>query len=129
MIDALVAGKLIQSPTLRTGSSGKPFTNFLLSVSVGEDQPIVVSGIAFGEASEKIAKLAKGDPLAVIGSLKPSSWTDKNSNETRHGLSITVNQSLSPYDIKKKRAKPAESPAGNPATGNNPNPYSDEIDF
>ena len=129
MIDALVAGKLIQTPTLRTGASGKPFTNFLLSVAVGEDQPVVVSGIAFGEASEKIAKLAKGDPLAVIGSLKPSSWQDKNTNETKHGLSITVNQSLSPYDIKKKRAKPADSPAGNPASGDNSKPYNDEIEF
>jgi single-stranded DNA-binding protein len=129
MIDALVAGKLIQTPTLRTGASGKPFTNFLLSVAVGEDQPVVVSGIAFGEASEKIAKLAKGDPLAVIGSLKPSSWQDKNTNETKHGLSITVNQSLSPYDIKKKRAKPADSPAGNPASGNSPKLFDDELDF
>jgi single-stranded DNA-binding protein len=129
MIDALVAGRLIQTPTLRTGASGKPFTNFLLSVAVGEDQPVVVSGIAFGEESEKIAKLAKGDPLAVIGSLKPSSWADKATGESKHGLSITVNQSLSPYDIKKKRAKPADSPAGNPASGNNPKLFDDELDF
>jgi len=129
MIDALISGRLIQTPTLRTGSSGKPFTNFLLSVAVGEDQPTIVSGIAFGEASEKIAKLAKGDPLAVIGSLKPSSWQDKNTNETKHGLSITANQSLSAYDIKKKRAKPADSPAGNSASGDNSKPYNDEIDF
>jgi len=129
MLDTLCAGKLIQNPTSRTGASGKPFTNFLLSVSIGEDQPVIVSGIAFGEAAEKIARLAKGDPLAVVGSLKPSSWADKATGETKHGLSITVNQSLSPYDIKKKRAKPADSPAGNPASGNNPNPYSDEIDF
>jgi single-strand DNA-binding protein len=129
MIDALVAGKLIQTPTLRTGASGKPFTNFLLSVAVGEDQPVVVSGIAFGEAAEKIARLAKGDSLAVVGSLKPSSWSDKATGDARHGLTITVNQSLSPYDIKKKRAKPADSPAGNPASGNNPNPYNDEVDF
>jgi single-stranded DNA-binding protein len=129
MIDALVAGKLIQTPTSRTGASGKPFTNFLLSVAVGEDQPVIVSGIAFGEASEKIAKLAKGDPLAIVGSLKPSSWQDKNTNETKHGLSITVNQSLSPYDIKKKRAKPADSPAGNSSSGNNSKPFDDDLEF
>ena len=129
MIDALISGRLIQTPTLRTGSSGKPFTNFLLSVAVGEDQPVIVSGIAFGEAAEKIARLQKSDPLAVIGSLRPSSWVDKASSETRHGLSITVNQSLSPYDIKKKRAKPADSPAGNSASGDNSKPYNDEIDF
>ena len=55
MIDALVAGKLFQSLALRTGPSGKPFTSFLLSVSVGDEQPIIVSGIAFGEVAERIA--------------------------------------------------------------------------
>jgi len=132
MLDTLCAGKLIQNPTLRTGASGKPFTNFLLSVSIGEDQPIVVSGIAFGDASEKIAKLTKGDSVAVIGSLKPSSWADKTSGETRHGLSITVNQSLSPYDITKRKPKPkqdARSPVDNPASGYNPKPFDDELDF
>jgi single-strand DNA-binding protein len=77
MIDALISGKLIQSPVCRTGQSGKPFTNFLLSVAIGEDQPVVVSGISFGEAAEKIGRLAKGDSVSVIGSLKPSSWSDK----------------------------------------------------
>jgi single-stranded DNA-binding protein len=130
MIDALVAGKLIQTPTSRTGASGKPFTNFLLSVSVGDDQPVVVSGIAFSEAAEKIARLQKGDPLAVVGSLKPSSWLDKSSQEPRHGLSITVNQSLSPYDIKKRRAATLkDDAAGSPASGHSPKAYNDELDF
>jgi single-stranded DNA-binding protein len=127
MLDAICGGRLLQNPVLRTGSSGKPFTNFLLSVSIGEDQPIVVSGIAFGEASERISRLTKGDSVSVIGSLKPSSWSDKVTGETKHGLSITVNSSLSPYDIKKKRPKPVASV--NPATGNNSQPFNDDIDF
>ena len=90
MIDALVAGKLIQTPTSRTGASGKPFTNFLLSVSVGEDATIVVSGIAFGEAAEKIARLQKSDPLAVIGSLRPSSWVDSRWRYVTSGSDVIV---------------------------------------
>jgi single-strand DNA-binding protein len=30
MIDALISGKLIRDPALKTGPSGKPFCNFLL---------------------------------------------------------------------------------------------------
>jgi hypothetical protein len=48
-------------------------SQFLLSVSTGEEQPIFVSAIAFGDIAERIAKLGKGDSLAVIGNLKPTS--------------------------------------------------------
>ena len=119
MIDALVTGKLIQNPVLRTGASGKPFTNFLLSVSIGEDQPIVVSGIAFGDAAEKISRLTKGDPVSVVGSLKPSSWSDKVTGETKHGFNITVNNSLSSYDIQKRR-KPKDDSS---------HPFNDDLNF
>jgi hypothetical protein len=39
----------------------------MLSVPIGEPQPIVVTGIAFGEIAERIAKLGKGDAVSVIG--------------------------------------------------------------
>jgi hypothetical protein len=109
MIDALISGKLIKDTSLRTGQSGNNFAQFLLSVHIGEEQPIVVSGIAFGAVAEKIALLKKGDSLSVIGSLKPTEWIDKTTNETRHGLSVTVNNSLSPYDIKKRKLTPTAS--------------------
>lgn len=124
MIDALISGKLIKDPSLRTGQSGNNFAQFLLSVHIGEEQPIVVSGIAFGDVAEKIVLLKKGDPLAVIGSLKPTEWIDKATNETRHGLSVTVNNSLSPYDIKKRKLTPTAS--GKP--GNEPC-FDDELTF
>ena len=107
MIDALVSGKLVKEPELKTGPSGKHFCNFLLSASVNnEPQPIVVSAIAFEAVAERIAKLGKGDSVSVIGSLKPSEWIDK-SGEVKHGLNITVNNTLSPYDIKKRRPETA----------------------
>jgi Single-strand binding protein family len=40
MIDALVSGKLIKDPQLKTGPSGRPYAQFLLSVHTGEEQPI-----------------------------------------------------------------------------------------
>ena len=54
MIDALVSGKLIRDPSARTGPSGKPFCNFLLSVPVGDESPVVVSSIAFADVTEWI---------------------------------------------------------------------------
>ena len=132
MIDALISGKLIKTPELRTGQSGKPYAQFLLSVAVGDDQPVVVSGMSFGEVAERVAKLQKGDPLAVIGSLKPSEWQDKTTGATKHGLSVTVNNVLSPYDIKKRRPVSTNSDAGlqsGSRSGAEPRPFDDPIEF
>lgn len=105
MIDALVSGKLIKDPSQKTGVSGNHFAQFTMSVHIGEEASIVVSGLAFGDVAERILLLKKGDPLAVIGSLKPTEWLDKTSNETRHGLSVTANNALSLYEIKKRKPK------------------------
>ncbi len=138
MIDALITRKLIKAPELKTGQSGKYYCQFLLSVSVGEDKPIIVSGMAFTETAEKIAKLQKGDALSVVGALKPSEWTDKATGLLKHGLSITANASLSAYDIKKRRPK-AESAANPDYTNNGANgasssrydstPFNDPLTF
>jgi single-strand DNA-binding protein len=103
MIDALISGKLVKDTELKTSSNGNPYCNFLLSVHTGDPAPIVISGIAFSEVAEKIAKLKKGDALTVAGALKPSEWADKTTGETRHGLSVTVTNSLTVYDIKKRK--------------------------
>jgi single-stranded DNA-binding protein len=104
MLDALVSGKLIRDPITKTGPSGKPFCNFLMSVAVGDESPVVVSGIAFQDVAERIVKLGKGDSLAVVGPLKPSQWADKATGELKHGLNVTAQSVLSPYDVKRRRA-------------------------
>ncbi|MEQ1544739.1 single-stranded DNA-binding protein [Methyloglobulus sp.] len=136
MIDALISGKLIKQPELKASQNGKPYTNFLLSVSIGEAESIVISGIAFGVVAERIAKLGKGDALAVSGSLKPTTW--EKDGETKHGLSLTVSDALSVYDISKKRRKP-DTPDNSthqgtyqpPASYGKPHarPYDDELNF
>jgi single-stranded DNA-binding protein len=129
MIDALISGRLVRQSELKTGKSGKYYTQFLLSVSVGvEEQPVLVSGMAFQEQAERIARLQKGDPLAVIGSLKPSEWTDKATGESKHGLSVVVSNCLSVYDIKKRR--PKEQHAVLLPQAPRPEPYfNDDIPF
>jgi len=120
MLDALISGKLIKAPELKTGQSGKYYCQFLLSVSVGDDKPVVVSGMAFQDVAEKIAKLGKGDAISVVGALKPSEWTDKNTGSLKYGLSVTVSSALSVYELKKRRPK-AESTANQDCTSNGAN--------
>ncbi len=103
MIEALICGKLIRQPELKTGQNNSQYCNFLMAVHVGEPENIVVSGMAFGGLAERVAKLEKGDALAVVGALKPTEWQDKATGETRHGLGVTVAEVVTPYDIKKKR--------------------------
>jgi single-strand DNA-binding protein len=103
MIDALITGKLLRDPALKTGASGKPYCNFLLSVPITDGEYTLVSGIAFGDVAGRLVKLQKGDALSVAGSLKPSEWADKSTGEIKRGLSVTVSAALSAYDVKKRR--------------------------
>ena len=128
MIDSLSSGKLIRDPTTKTGPSGKPYCNFLLTVFTGEESPVVVSGIAFQDVAQRIGKLAKGDALTVTGALKPSTWADKATGETKHGLNVTVSACLSAYDVKKKRTPPSTN--GDNAKPHDYSPGFDEpLDF
>jgi len=131
MIDSLISGRLVRDPQIKTSSNGNQYVQFLMSVSMGEADTQIVSGVGFDESViNKINLLKKGDSLAVVGSLKQTEWTDRVTNELKHGLSITANQSLSIYDIKKRKPKPAaDSPAGNSTNDNSPKPFDDELDF
>jgi len=136
MIEALISGKLLRDPILKQGQKAV-YCSFLLSVAVGEEQPTLVGGIAFGDVAERVSRLSKGDALAVAGSLKPSTWTDKATGETRHGLSVTAQACLSAYDVKRKRrqgdtdAKPANNPPPSGSGDSMPAAYGfdDELEF
>jgi hypothetical protein len=100
MNSRLITGKLMRNPELKTSQNGVPYTHFMLAMSVGEEKPIVVSGIGYGLVAKNIAKLRTGDPLSVVGSLKPSAWIDKITQEKRHGLSLIVKDSLTHQTLK-----------------------------
>ena len=69
-------------------------------------------------------------PICVVGSLKPTEWQDKNTNELKHGLNITVSNALTVYEVKKRRGKPKPDQAGNPAGGYPSQPQlDDELNF
>jgi single-stranded DNA-binding protein len=102
MIESLISGKLLKDTQLRESAKSTKFCNFILSVAVGEKTETIITGIAFNEIAERIARLKKGDALTVIGQLKPNEWADKSTGKVRHGLNITVSDCLSIYDIKKR---------------------------
>lgn len=103
MIESLIMGKLFKDIELKKSSKQTLYCNFMLSVLVGDQKPILVSGIAFNDQAEKIARFKKGDSLSVVGSLKPNQWPDKTTGEIKHGLTLTVQDLLSVYDLKKRR--------------------------
>jgi single-stranded DNA-binding protein len=124
MLDCLCSGKLIRDPELKTGKSGKPYANFMLSVSVGDAENIIMTGIAFEGVAERLAQLKRGDSVSVAGPLKPTEY-EKN-GEVKHGLSITVNQVLSIYDIKRRRPK---TESGQQSPAHQGQPFNDDILF
>ena len=127
MIDALISGKLIKTPEQKTGKSGKPYCQFLLGVHA-DGENVVVSCIAFGDQAERVGKLGKGDALSVAGALKLTEWVDRNTNETKHGLNVTVSSVLSVYDVRKKRKTEANTTQQD-GPGYAPKPFDDELVF
>lgn len=127
MLDALISGKLIKDCQLKTSQNGKLYCQFLLSVSTGDTDNTIVSGIAFGSHAERISQHKKGDGLAVTGALRQTEWEDKATGETRHGLSVTVANVLSVYDIQKRRKKPETVHHGNHDAQDYGRPYDDPL--
>ncbi len=62
MLEALISGKLIKAPELKTGQSGKYYCQFLLSVAVGEEKPRYahLSPTHISEVVERMNKRIKG---------------------------------------------------------------------
>jgi single-stranded DNA-binding protein len=129
MIDALISGKLIRDTETKISSKGTAYCNFLLAVPIGEEQPVIVSGIAFNDVAERIGRLKKGDAMTVTGALKPSSWNDKSTGEEKHGLSVTVSSCLSAYDVAKRREKKPDSAGQQNGYRGQEQPFNDAVPF
>ncbi|MCA3213914.1 MAG: single-stranded DNA-binding protein [Burkholderiales bacterium] len=101
-LDVLAQGRLVKTPEQRTGASGRPFALAQLSVAM-EEGDVLASCIAFSRtAIDALLALDKGDACAVAGRAKVGTWTNRE-GETRPSLSITVDQVLTVYAIRKKR--------------------------
>jgi len=65
----------------------------------------------------------------MIDALKPNEWADKATNIVKHGLSVTVSNSLSVYDIQKRR-KPKPDVSGHTTNDDDgSHPFNDDLNF
>jgi hypothetical protein len=85
----LATGTLVADPVRRAGAAGD-FATALLRVATDEGA-ILVSAIAFGEATETLLAHRASATLAIAGRAKLSSWTSRDGVD-HHGLAITADQ-------------------------------------
>jgi single-stranded DNA-binding protein len=116
-IDVLVQGKLVKAPEQRTASNGKPYS--LAQAAVAMDEGDVLAGVVTFESAAVAGLLAlgKGDAVAVAGRAKVGVWQPRE-GEPRASLSITAEQVLTAYHLRRKRqAVQSDDDGRTPAPG------------
>jgi hypothetical protein len=110
MIDALVTGKLYGQPEQRTSKNGKAFVVGKLLVSMGTEERVFASLIAFDENScRALLALSEGETAAVSGELRFNLYQAKDGS-TRILLDCTVHAVLTTYHVRRKRQAMEEGP-------------------
>jgi single-stranded DNA-binding protein len=103
MLRGLVTGVLHDTPLTRTSAGGNTFTTGKLKDD-SETPPAWYSVVAFGELSDALSKLTKGDSLSVSGKMTLKLYTGKDGN-TRIDASVVADQ-IATMKRKKKPAVP-----------------------
>ena len=128
MIDALIAGKLQGVAQQRSGSNGNVFTTAKVRAAGSDGETMFVNVIAFAEAAgAALMALEDGDSLALTGSMKVKTWTDRQGN-AKPSLDLIAAQVLTPYHVKRKRNAIAAG-TSSPAHGDGFSGDHDEMDF
>ena len=102
----LASGTLISDPQSREGAKG-PFTTAMLCAE--GDGLVLVSIIAFDSKAERLLEFAKGDPIAIAGRAKLTSWTGRDGTE-RRGISIVSDQIVAAKPRAPRARQPPTSP-------------------
>lgn len=130
MIDALISGKVVGTPTQRTSKNGNRFTLAKVRVPNGEDA-VFCNVICFAEGAQAaLLALGDGDAVAMAGSLKVGTWQAKDGTH-RPSLDLTATQVLTVYHVTKKRKamQPEQPPSSAPMQRQTrPGPVADEFD-
>jgi single-stranded DNA-binding protein len=115
MIDALISGKLMGTPSQRTSKNGNHFTEAKVRVPNG-DEVMLCNVICFADGVQAaLLALGDGDAVAMAGSLKVGTWQAKDGTH-RASLGMTVTQVLTAHHVTKKRKamKPEQPPTNTP---------------
>jgi len=130
MIDALISGKLMGTPSQRTSKNGNAFTVAKVRVPTGEDS-VFCNVICFSDSAQAaLLALGDGDAVALAGSLKVGTWQAKDGTH-RPSLDMTASQVLTAYHVTKKRkAMQPEQEGGSTSTQRQaqPGPFPDDLD-
>ena len=92
---AIVDGRFVRDPELKTGASGKEFCKFTIASDRKKDKDgnkvsDFIDCTAFGQTGAFIAKYYhKGDGIQLVGRFESGKYLDKNGqNRTNWGLSV-----------------------------------------
>lgn len=115
MLDALLSGRLIGTPTKRQGKTGQDFAAARVRCPMHDGSSIVVSVSAFEpEPMAALLVLSDGEAISINGPLTLGTWTDNDGNP-RPSAALIAMHVLTPYAVNKKRkAQPEAMPIPNP---------------
>jgi len=96
--------------------SGKPMTTARLACGDDDGNTIWIDVVAFTSNAEWLARAAKGDRIAAMGTLKMNCWTDKNSGEEKQVLQLVADNLIVPTAKPRKAKSPAKVKTAKPAS-------------
>lgn len=105
-VTALITGRLFAEPARRTCLGGKVVALAKVAAAT-DDGDSLVSVIAFGNVTEQLLELGKGDTVTLTGRAKVASWSDRDGNH-KSGLSLTSDALLTAYHLRRNRAAMAQ---------------------
>lgn len=94
----VLAGRVVESPELRTTQTGLPVTQFRLAVNKRgakdgqQPQADFITVVAWRQTAEFITKFfKKGNAICVVGSIQTRSYTDQN-NQKRTATEVVADE-------------------------------------
>lgn len=103
MIDALISGKLHESPIQRTSRNGNAFSTCKVRVAMKSDETVWINVICFAsEAQASLQALDAGDSVALSGELTVSTYEARDGS-VRPSLNLTAHAVLTTYHVQRRR--------------------------
>lgn len=138
-----IAGNLTYDPDLKQTGQGKPVVNITVAVNPRtydqearewkDGDPVFWKCTAFQNVAEHIAhSLKKGQRVIVHGTVKPNTWTDKNSGVTRTDNIIMIDEiglSLAWTNVQAVREAPRQEADNSSSDGDWNTGFGDDTPF
>lgn len=122
----VLAGRMVESPELRTTQTGLPITQFRLAVNKRgakdgqQPQADFITVVAWRQTAEFITRyFKKGNAICVVGSIQTRAYTDQN-NQKRTATEVVADEAY--FVESKAEANPQYAPPAwnTPQTAQNP---------